>query len=278
MRNLMTAAVICGTWAVASAQIVLPEGTRVRVRLEQTLSSATAEEGQSVNLSVTDDVKIGETIVVAQGATCVGSVVHAVPKRRMGRSGKLDFTIERVVTVDGSSVPLRYSPTKKEGGSNSVKTGVLTGAAAIIFWPAAPAFLLIKGKDVTVNKGIVVDVFTDQRYVLTPKAAVMPPAGSNTLLPTSPAGTPAAGPLAATGTPAPAAGPAGSATVVIRSAPDGADIEVDGAFVGNTPATLQMPAGQHFVVLKRGSMSWSRSVQVQPGSNITLSAPLTAGR
>ena len=175
----------------------------MRVRLEQQLSSGTAEEGQPVNLSVTDDVRIGDTVVIAQGATCVGTITNAVPKRRMGRSGKLDFSVERVVAVDGSTVPLRYSPTKKEGGSSTLKTGVLTGAAAVVFWPAAPAFLLIKGKDVTVNKGVTVDVFTDQRFVLQQKAAVMPPAGTTTLQPSGQAGAPVAGPLAATGTPAP---------------------------------------------------------------------------
>ncbi len=260
--------VLCATGPVSLAQIVLPEGTRVRVRLDQTISSATAEEGQPVSLSVTEDVRVADTVVIAQGAASVGTIVQAVPKRRMGRTGKLDFSIERVVTVDGSSIPLRYSTTKKEGGSNTLKTGVITGAAAVVFWPAAPVFLLMKGKDVTVNKGIVVDVFTDQRFVLTPKAAVMPPAGSSTLQPAGQAGVPAAGPMAATG-----AAPA-SATVTIHSEPAGADIELDGVFVGNTPTTLQMTAGPHAVSVKRDSATWTRTVQIQPGSSITLNAPL----
>lgn len=257
------------------AQIVLPEGTRVRVRLEQTLSSATAEEGQPVNLSSTEDVKVGDTVVIAQGSTCVGTIVHAVPKRRMGRSGKLDFSIDRVVTVDGASVPLRYSPTKKEGGSNAVKTGVLTGAAAVVFWPAAPAFLLIKGKDVTVNRGITVDVFTDQRFVLQAKAAVMPPAGSSTLLPTGPQGSPAAGPVAATTTPGLAAPVAAPSMVTVSSSLDGADIELDGVFIGSTPTTVQVMPGSHNLTVKRGPAVWSRTVQIQPGGSVTIKAVLS---
>ena len=270
--NLLFLTLLLGAGSFsAPAQIVLPEGTRVRVRLEQALSSATAEEGQPVNLSVTEDVKVGETTVIAQGATCVGTVVQALPKRRMGRSGKLDFSVERVVSVDGSSVPLRYTPTKKEGGSNALKSGVLTGAAAVVFWPAAPAFLLMKGKDVTVNKGVTVDVFTDQRFVLQAKAPIMPPAGTTTLQPTGQAGAPAAGPAAATGVPVPKAAPAAS-TVSIKSDPDGAEIELDGAFIGSTPTTLQIPAGAHAIVVKKGAASWTRTIQIQPGSNVTIQA------
>ena len=250
-------------------QIVLPEGSRIRVRLDQSLSSGTAEEGQSVNLSVTEDVKVGDSVVVAQGATCVGTVVKAVPKRRMGRAGKLDFSIERVVSVDGTSIPLRYSPTKKEGGSEAVKTGVLTGAAAVVFWPAAPVFLLMHGKDVTINKGVVVEVFTDQRFVLTQKAAVMPPAGTSTLQPAGEAGSAVAGPVAALGP-----GASVPATVAIKSEPDGAEIELDGAFIGNTPANVKVEPGAHSFVVKKGPASWSRSIQIQPGSTVTLIAPL----
>lgn len=124
---------LCSSVAQCLAQAIqdqLPEGTRVRVRLEQTLSSATAEEGQSVQLSVADDVRLGGAIVIRQGASVVGRVTLAQPKRRMGRTGKLDFSIERVATADGASIPLRYTPHKAEGGSHAVLTGVLTGGAA----------------------------------------------------------------------------------------------------------------------------------------------------
>ncbi|PWU10408.1 MAG: hypothetical protein C5B51_04205 [Terriglobia bacterium] len=258
--------IVATSW-IASAQIVLPEGTRVRVRLEQALSSGTAEAGQSVNLTVTEDVRIGDTVVIAQGSACVGTVVQAQPKGHLGRSGKLDFSIERVVAVDGTSVPLRYSPTRREGGSNSVKSGVLAGAAAVVFWPAAPVFLLIKGKDVVINKGIVVDVFTDQRFILTPRAPVMPPAGSNTLQATGVAGTPINGPAAATGTPA---------TVAVRSVPEGADIEIDGSYVGSTPTTLAVPPGQHALLVKQGAATWTRTIQIQPGSSVTVNAVLAS--
>jgi hypothetical protein len=76
---------------LATAQTVIPDGARLRVRLDQTLSSATAGEGQTVELSVTEPVKIEERTVIPEGARVTGTVTEAQEKRRMGRAGKLDF-------------------------------------------------------------------------------------------------------------------------------------------------------------------------------------------
>src|SRR5664279_763429 len=67
-----------------------------------------------------------------------------------------------------SFIPSRYTLNKKEGGSHAVSTGVMTAGAAVLFWPAAPFFLLRKGKNVTINKGIVIEAFTDQSHIMKP--------------------------------------------------------------------------------------------------------------
>jgi len=218
---------------------VIPDGTKVRVRLEQTLSSATADEGQPVQLAVTEDVKIGDATVIAQGATVTGTVTQAIPKRRMGRTGKLDFSIDRVTGIDGDSVPVRYSIVKKEGGSHAVRTGVITAGVAAVFWPAAPFMLLAKGKDTTLNKGMVFEVFTDSRHVL--KLA-----GGNSA----------------------------ASIIEITSSNAGAEIEVDGKFVGNTPSTIQISQGEHRIRVSNASKAWERIIQVSAGSKLSLTAIL----
>ena len=135
------------------AQLMVPNGTKLSCRLEQAITSATAEEGQPVQLTTTENVKVGDSIVIPQGSPVQGTIVTAQEKRRMGRTGKLDFSIDRVRAADGDYIPLRYTMQKKQGGSSAVSTGVMTAGAAVLFWPAAPFFLLRKGKDVTINKG-----------------------------------------------------------------------------------------------------------------------------
>ncbi len=64
------------------------------------------------------------------------------------------------------------------------------------------------------------------------------------------------------------------ASVIIDSAPPGADIEIDGAFVGNTPSTVSVAPGSHqIVVKKKGFADWSKTLNVT-GGTIHLSAEL----
>jgi len=238
---------VSGARCLAQAgQLVLPEGSRIRVRLEQNLTSATAEVGQPVQLSVTEDVRVGDTVVIKQGAAAVGTITEAVHKRRLGRAGKLDFSVDRVVAADSTSIPLRYNPIKKDGGSRALATGIITGGAAVAFWPAAPFFLLIQGKDVTLHRGIEVDVFTDQTFTPRSLAALAYNGGG--------------------GTPVP---------VQVTSQPGGAEIYVDGSFVGSTPATFQMAPGPHRISVKRGMAVWERDLQVQAGTLVPVNAILS---
>lgn len=65
-----------------------------------------------------------------------------------------------------------------------------------------------------------------------------------------------------------------SAELEVVSSPSGADIEVDGNFVGSTPSTIGASAGQHQVVVKKvGFQSWERKVSISAG-HIRLDAQL----
>jgi len=85
MRRAAILAALCTT--VCAAQVVVQDGTKVRIRLDQTITSATAEVGQSVELSVAEAIKIDDVVVIAEGARVTGTITEAVEKRRMGRAG-----------------------------------------------------------------------------------------------------------------------------------------------------------------------------------------------
>jgi hypothetical protein len=66
-----------------------------------------------------------------------------------------------------------------------------------------------------------------------------------------------------------------SAKLQIESTPTGADIEVDGSFVGNTPSGVQVAEGEHTVVIKKsGFKDWQRKLKSSAGSNVSLNAEL----
>jgi len=63
------------------------------------------------------------------------------------------------------------------------------------------------------------------------------------------------------------------ATISITSLPDSAEIYVDSKFLGNTPATLRLPAGTHAIVLKlRGFTDFSRTLDLPKSSKLSLKA------
>lgn len=63
--------------------------------------------------------------------------------------------------------------------------------------------------------------------------------------------------------------------ISVTSTPDGADVSVDGDFVGNTPAVLKLAPGKHTVsVSQAGYSSWSKDVSVMAGSSVGLKATL----
>ena len=75
-------------------------------------------------------------------------------------------------------------------------------------------------------------------------------------------------------TPAPAATPT-TAKLSVTSTPDGADIEMDGSFVGNTPSDIDVPAGEHTVTVKKaGFQQWEKKLKVSGGSHVHLKAEL----
>lgn len=64
--------------------------------------------------------------------------------------------------------------------------------------------------------------------------------------------------------------------ISVASTPAGADIEVDGGFVGNTPSTIDVSVGEHTVtVSKNGYKNWERKLKAN-GGNVNLNVELEA--
>jgi hypothetical protein len=75
--------------------------------------------------------------------------------------------------------------------------------------------------------------------------------------------------------PAAASASAPTGKLSIASAPDGADILVDGGFVGNTPSDVQVTEGEHTITVKKtGFKDWERMLKVTGGSSVHLNAEL----
>jgi hypothetical protein len=233
----------------------LEDGTPVKLRLTRNLSSASDKTGDKVDFEVLEEVKVDNLIVIPRGGIAWATITEAQPKRRMGRGGKLDVNIDSVRLQDGEKANLRAVKDTKGGGHVGAMTGAMV-ATGIVFFPAAPLFLFMHGKDISIPKGTEITAYI----------------AGNTLLDKSKFNS---GDIPAADTKS-AAKPADATqtTVVLSSSPSGADVEVDGNFVGNTPSTITLTPGDHSVkILKKDYKPWERKLKAA-GGNISLNADL----
>jgi hypothetical protein len=168
--------------ATPAQRFVLEDGTPVKLVLSQNVSSADATVGQTVSFEVVEDILVDGIVVVPKGSTAWATVTEAQHKKTMGRGGKLDMNIDKVRLADGSKTLLAATKNAKGGGHTGAMTGAIV-ATSLILWPAAPFFLLIHGKDITIPKGTALtafiqgdDVLDRSRFITSAAAAPAPPA------------------------------------------------------------------------------------------------------
>ena len=234
---------------------MLQDGTPVKLRLTENLTSATAKAGQQVSFEVLEEVDVMGVPVIAKGALALATVTTAEPKKSMGRAGKLDVNVDSVRLIDGEKAALSATQNAKGGGHTGAMTAGMVGTA-IVFFPAAPLLLFIHGKDITIPKGTEITAFVAGDMKLDMAKMVAPGSAPAMASPSTAAAT--------------------MASLSVDSSVPGADISVDGNFVGSTPSTVSVAAGQHTItVTKKGYADWSRSMNVS-GSAVHLSADLEA--
>lgn len=243
----------------------LEDGTPVKLRLSRTISSADAHVDDRVDFEVLEGIKVGEVLVIPKGGIAWGTVTEAQAKRRMARGGKLNINIDAARLLSGEKAALRAIKEVKGGGHTGAMTGGIV-ATSIVFFPAAPFFLFMHGKDITIPKGTEITAYINGDMSLDPKKFETKPAGEASSTPAVP--SPAMKPMNTKPS-------AEISAVSIKSVPEGAEITVDGKYVGSTPSTLQLTPGDHTISIeKSGFQMWQRTISVTTGSSVTVEAML----
>lgn len=135
----------------------LADGTPIKLKFKQEVSSKTAKPNDPVEFEVADEIRVGNAVVIAKGATAKGFVREVKRSGMLGRKGKLDIAVTEVNLMSGERVSLRGS--QAGGGGNA---GGIIAVAAII----NPLALLFKGKNVTYPVGTEVSAFVDGNFEL----------------------------------------------------------------------------------------------------------------
>src|SRR5258708_5016255 len=221
----------------------LEDATPVKLRINRNISSADAQVNETVDFEVLEDVKVHDVVVIPRGGMAWATVTEAQPKRRMGRAGKLNINIDNVRLTSGEKVALRAVKDVKGGGHQGAITGAIV-ATSIVFFPAAPLFLLVHGKDITIPKGTEITAYINGDIPLDPKKFVTQTAINPEAMQTT-----AQSPTDATPGQNENGSNAALSTVEIKSTPYAAEITLEDKFSGSTPSSLRLAVGDHRLTL-----------------------------
>ena len=145
---------------ISAKGFVLEDSTPVRLRLNRQVSSADSHIGDTVDFEVLQGVSVSGTLVIPKGSLAFGTVTKAEPKKRVARGGRVEITIEYVGLRDSARAPLRAVQGGKGGGHIGTMTAGIA-VSGVLFFPAAPFFLLMHGKDITIPKGAEVTAYVN---------------------------------------------------------------------------------------------------------------------
>jgi hypothetical protein len=250
----------------SSQKLLVKDGTPIKLKLKRGVYSQYAKIGDEVDYLVDEELIVDGKIIVPEGALVKGKVVSAEHKRTMGRGGKIDISADSVKLFNSQSIPLRAFQKARGGGQGLDMSGEMLAAASLTLGVGAPFVLFKHGKDIEIRQDSSFTAFVNGDTWL--EDIAFPTKGSTAV---------SAPPVQAL--PAPKSSETAlkgdqAVALSITSSPAGAEIELDGNFVGNAPETLKVQPGDHLVVLrKHGFKSWERKLRVA-GDIVNLTADL----
>jgi len=148
------------------AETKVIEGTTFVVRLEDTISSSHAHDGDRFTISLADDVKLSDGTLLRAGYRGVGEVIEARDNGMLGKTGKLSVRLN-YLRVGDQRIKLRAQRDSQGAHNTGAQVGVL-----LLLWPAMP---FIKGKDTSMKKGTSMTAFADEDTVLVSPIPPPPP-------------------------------------------------------------------------------------------------------
>ena len=92
----------------APVNIALQDGTPVKLRLGATAAANGVRVGETVELEVSEDVRVGDVVVVPKGSSANASVTNLRSGGNV-KGGWIDIDLDSVTLPDGERIPIRAS-------------------------------------------------------------------------------------------------------------------------------------------------------------------------
>lgn len=118
-----------GATSASTNEIAVPVGTLISVRLQQSVSSASARSGEEFAAVLDEPLVANGKTIAPRGAAVTGRVVAARQSGRMHDSGYLRLALISV-EVNGKQIPVHTSSVFAQGGAHKKRNLTLIGGGA----------------------------------------------------------------------------------------------------------------------------------------------------
>lgn len=139
--------------------LVLREGTEIKLKFAEAISSKTATVDDPVPMILDEDVKVGDVIVVKAGAKALATVSNAKKAGMMGKGGELNIRLESLRAGDAK---IHLRGTKAREGDDKLGATV---ALTVLFGPIG---LIKHGKNIEIKEGTPLTAYVGDDITLPP--------------------------------------------------------------------------------------------------------------
>jgi hypothetical protein len=118
-----------GNSSLIPTSVTVPVGTVIAVRLQSSVSSATASPGESFDAVLDEPLVVKGETVAPSGTPVTGRVVEAKSSGRLHDSGYLRLTLASI-TINGKAIPVQTSSLFAKGSNHNKRNAALIGGGA----------------------------------------------------------------------------------------------------------------------------------------------------
>ncbi len=154
-----------------SERVLVPAGTEVEVRLDESLTTKRNNSGDAFRVTVVEPVIVEGKTAIPEGSTATGRVVYARPSGRLRGTARLQLALESV-EVAGQEYDFPTSTFVRRGGSHQNRNwafiGGGAGGGALIGAIAAGGKGALIGGPVGAGAGVAAAALTGKKEVYIP--------------------------------------------------------------------------------------------------------------
>jgi len=144
----------------APQKLLLARGTPVPLVFDSDVNSKTTDVGDKIPLTVSEDLKVGDTVVVKKGTPAL-AIVTEVDKTGMGGAPGEVFC--QIDSLQAGSVVIKLRGTAAKEGQDKVGKAI-----GLMFVPVVPVGVFVHGKNAEIKQGAAFTAFVDADTLLSP--------------------------------------------------------------------------------------------------------------